>query len=188
MCSNKKYSAEEQNILLALARTAIEHGLAMQQELTLDLFSYSEKLRQVRASFVTLLLDNDLRGCIGSLEATRPLVSDINHNAYAAAFRDPRFSPLSQQAFKNVELSISILTPSEPMVFASEDDLLSQIQIGIDGLILSDGHHQATFLPSVWQTLPDKKDFLNHLKQKAGLKKDHWSANISIARYKTFSF
>lgn len=188
MSSSEQYSSAEQGILLTLASAAIEHGLATQQKPRLALTAYSAKLKQVRASFVTLQLDDDLRGCIGSLEATRPLVDDINDNAYAAAFSDPRFSPLSREEFKRLHLSISILTPAQPMIFSSEQDLLAQIKPGIDGLILTEGYKRATFLPSVWKSLTDEKDFLTHLKRKAGLPNNYWSESICIERYTTFSF
>ena len=188
MSSNNDYTDAEKNILLTLASTAIEQGLSRPQEFEIDLSGYSEKLRQIRASFVTLHLDNALRGCIGTLEAHRPLVSDINHNAYAAAFRDPRFSPLTQTEFKHLDIRISVLTPAESMSFSSEDDLLSQIRPGVDGLILTDGNNRGTFLPSVWESLQDKNDFLMELKQKAGLRKNYWSDSIRVERYETSSF
>ncbi len=188
MSSNEAYSTAEQRILLTLASAAIEHGLATAQKPKLELSAYSAKLKQVRASFVTLQLDDDLRGCIGSLEATKPLINDINEHAYAAAFADPRFSPLSREEFKRLHLSISILTPPEPMIFSSEQDLLAQIRPGVDGLILTEGDQRSTFLPSVWKSLADKKDFLMHLKRKAGLPNNYWSESIYIERYTTFSF
>jgi AmmeMemoRadiSam system protein A len=140
------------------------------------------------STFVTLHLDGQLRGCIGSLEAHRPLAEDVAANAFAAAFRDPRFPPVSRAEAARLALEISVLSPAEPMHFRSEADLLAQLRPGIDGLILSDLGRRGTFLPSVWSQLPAARDFLVHLKHKAGLPADHWSATLSVERYTTESF
>ncbi|NOX92825.1 MAG: AmmeMemoRadiSam system protein A, partial [Gammaproteobacteria bacterium] len=129
-----------------------------------------------------------LRGCIGSLEAHRPLVEDIAHNARAAAFSDPRFSPVTAQELPALEFHLSVLSPAVPLRFESETDLLEQIRPGIDGLVLEDGPHRGTFLPAVWESLPDAAQFLQHLKLKAGLPKDHWSDTLKISRYTTQTF
>lgn len=120
------------------------------------------------------------------LQAIRPLVKDVAENAYAAAFRDPRFPPLREAEMSDLALHISILSPSENMTFSSEDDLLSQIRAGVDGLVLQENGHRGTFLPSVWEQLPDKILFLQQLKQKAGLPANYWSDTIKVARYTTF--
>jgi AmmeMemoRadiSam system protein A len=133
-------------------------------------------------------MHGELRGCIGSLEAYRPLVEDVAHNAYAAAFSDPRFTPLSETELIDVEFHISVLTPAAPMHFESEADLLSQLRPGIDGLVLEDAGHRGTFLPSVWESLPDAAQFLQHLKMKAGLPADYWSDNLKVSRYTSESF
>jgi len=129
-----------------------------------------------------------LRGCIGHIESTRPVYDTVNDAAYAAAFRDPRFSPLSGSELDGLEVHISILTPAEAMEFDSEADLLQQIRPGEDGLILEDGYARGTFLPSVWEQLPRVEDFWLHLKSKAGLPPDHWSDSLRVARYRTESF
>lgn len=136
-----------------------------------------------RATFVTLTLDGNLRGCIGRLEACRPLVEDVVENARAAAFGDPRFAPLSKDEFETLEIHISVLSPSEEMVFVSEADLLEQIRPGVDGLILQEGGQRGTFLPSVWEELPDKELFLMHLKMKAGFSNTYWSDALRVSRY-----
>ncbi|MBT4789717.1 MAG: AmmeMemoRadiSam system protein A, partial [Gammaproteobacteria bacterium] len=145
-------------------------------------------LRRPGASFVTLEMSHQLRGCIGSLEAHRPLAEDLIANGYSAAFRDPRFPPLSQEEYAILEIKISLLSAPEPMQFNSESDLVGQLQPGVDGLILQQGTHRGTFLPSVWEQLPDPQNFLDRLKQKAGLPGNHWSEKITMQRYRTEQF
>jgi AmmeMemoRadiSam system protein A len=171
--------------LLELARKSIWHGLQQGRSLTIDLDTYREELRTKRATFVTLKKNSQLRGCIGVLEAIRPLVEDISHNSYAAAFKDFRFSPVTINEFEHLDIHLSLLTAPEPITFKSEQDLLSQIQPNIDGLILKEGHRRATFLPSVWQSLNNKQDFVGHLKVKAGLSAHYWSNQIQFFRYRT---
>ena len=158
--------------MLRLAKDSIGWGLRYGRPLKVKLQDYDAALSEPGACFVTLNRHGQLRGCIGSLEAQRPLAEDISENAYAAAFRDPRFNPLQASELEDLELSISLLTPPQPMQFTSEQDLLEQIRPGVDGLILEQGYHRGTFLPSVWQQLPDKREFLRHLKLKAGLPVD----------------
>lgn len=181
------FDSKQQQQLLALARDSIGWGLRHGQPLPIEPGNYDEKLRQPGAAFVTLQRNGQLRGCIGSLEAYRPLVQDVSENAFAAAFRDPRFNPLQARELEGLSLSISVLTPAQPMQFESEQDLLRQIRPGIDGLILQQGVHRGTFLPSVWEQLPDPQQFLRHLKQKAGLPADYWSDDIQVSRYQTES-
>jgi len=119
------------------------------------------------------------------LQATRSLVEDVANNAFAAAFNDPRFPALEKQELECLEIYISILSPSEPIYFSCEEDLLKQLRPGIDGLILETGSHRGTFLPTVWQSLPEPEKFLAHLKQKAGLPDDFWSDTLKIQRYTT---
>lgn len=178
----------EQAQLLTLARTSIAHGLSKGHALPVKLADYPDTLTQPRATFVTLERHGQLRGCIGMLEAIRPLVEDVAENAYAAAFRDPRFPPLRDAELADLQLHISILSPAEALSFDSEADLLAQIRPGIDGLILHDHGHRGTFLPSVWEQLPDKTQFLQHLKQKAGLPAHYWSETLLVSRYTTFMF
>ena len=129
-----------------------------------------------------------LRGCIGHLEAVQPLVVDVAENAFAAAFRDPRFPALTAREWPDVEVHLSILTPAQPITFVDEPDLLAQLRPGEDGLILEDGPNRGTFLPSVWESLPDAGQFLTQLKRKAGLAANHWSEQLRIYRYGTESF
>lgn len=174
--------------LLQLARKSIESGLETGRPLPINLQTYPAELTVKRACFVTLERLGQLRGCIGMLEAIRPLVEDIAENAFAAAFRDPRFPALTEDELTDLDLHISILSPSEPMHFDSEQDLLKQLNPGVDGLILQEGYHRGTFLPSVWEQLPDATEFLRHLKQKAGLPADYWSDSLKIYRYNTEMF
>ncbi len=175
-------------LLLDLAKASIQHGLQTGCPIQLNLDNYPAELIEPRATFVTLRTNHStdaLRGCIGMLEAVRPLAKDIAENAFSAAFRDPRFPPLEAYELENLKIHLSILTPAEPVWFSSEQDLLSQLQPDIDGLILEEGRRRGTFLPSVWEVLPEPEQFLRNLKQKAGLPGDYWSENIRIHRYRT---
>ncbi len=174
---------EQQKQLLELAKSSIKQGLQTGKPLKNDLAHYPEEFKKVKATFVTLHFNKQLRGCIGVLEAIRPLAEDVCENAFSAAFKDPRFPALEADEFKDLVIDISILTTPEPVSFISEQDLISQLKPGIDGLILQEGHRRGTYLPSVWESLPEPKQFLRHLKQKAGLPADYWSDNIKIYRY-----
>ncbi|AEG01289.1 AmmeMemoRadiSam system protein A [Methylomonas methanica] len=174
--------------LLKLAKASIQEGLKSGRPLQIDLQQYDPAITLKRASFVTLERGGQLRGCIGMLEAVRPLVEDIAENAFAAAFRDPRFPPLSETEYADLDVHISILSPAEAIDFVSEPDLIAQLQPGVDGLILREGYRRGTFLPSVWEQLPDPVQFLRHLKQKAGLPADYWSETLKIFRYRTEMF
>lgn len=174
--------------LLKLAHDSIEHGLQTGRPLSVSPEHFPATLAANRASFVTLERLGQLRGCIGMLEAIRPLVVDVAENAFSAAFRDPRFPPLTRSEWLGLDMHISILSPAEVMHFQSEQDLLKQLKPGIDGLILQDGYHRGTFLPSVWEQIPAAEPFLTHLKQKAGLPADYWSDTLKISRYTTETF
>jgi AmmeMemoRadiSam system protein A len=179
---------EARSRLLELARASIRHGLDHGRPLSVHTKDFPEPLRAVRASFVTLEREGELRGCIGHLEAVEPLVQDVAKNAFAAAFRDPRFPPLAESEFAGLGLHISVLTPSTELEFESEQDLIAKLRPGIDGLILQEGASRGTFLPSVWESLPEPQQFLAHLKRKAGLPMDHWSERIRVFRYETEAF
>ena len=135
------------------------------------------------ATFVTLMQDGELRGCIGSLEPRRALSVDVGANAIAAAFRDPRFPPLAAREFPPTSVEVSLLSPQEALAFADEDEFVRQLRRGVDGIVLSHGHHRATFLPQVWETLPEPRQFVAALKRKAGLREDFWSSDVEVARY-----
>lgn len=179
---------EDKQKLLQLARTSIRTGVIQGQTQNVDVGAYPANLQEKLACFVTLHKHGALRGCIGHLEAIQPLVKDVAENAYAAAFCDPRFPAVTEQEISALEIHISILSPSQPITFRSEQDLIEQIRPGMDGLILESGINRGTFLPSVWESLPDASSFLRHLKLKAGLSADYWSDEIRISRYTTDSF
>jgi AmmeMemoRadiSam system protein A len=179
------YNATEREILLQTAHAAINYGLEHQTNLVLDLTKYPAILLANRACFVTLHLANNLCGCIGSLQAHQPLIIDVAHNAFNAAFHDPRFAPLSKAKALQIKLDISVLSTPEPMQFDSEANLLAQLRPQIDGLILSDAGHRGTFLPTVWQQFPDPLIFFSHLKNKAGLPANYWSSTLKVQRYTT---
>jgi len=176
---------EHERLLLGLARASIRHGLSKGNPLPVDLTTLPTELTVKCATFVTLEKRGELRGCIGCLEALRPLAVDIATNAYAAAFRDSRFPPVSPNEIDELEIRISLLTPAEPIAFSSEADLLSQLVPGEDGLILEEGSQRGTFLPSVWESLPEPGEFLRHLKRKAGLPADYWSNSLKVYRYRS---
>jgi AmmeMemoRadiSam system protein A len=184
--------ASERAALMALARASIEHGLEHDSALAVNLDTQPERLCAQGAVFVTLHREGRLRGCIGHLQAESPLAQDVAENAYAAAFRDPRFPPLTDAELNDLDIQISVLTAPEAIAFASEAELLAQLRPGIDGVILAEndspGARRGTFLPSVWEQLPRRQDFLRHLKLKAGLSPDHWSKDIRAWRYRTESF
>ncbi len=179
---------ELQQQLIGLAAQSIQYGLQQQSRMPLKLEDYDGLLKKIHATFVTLSLNGKLRGCIGTLEAHQTLVESVVSNAYSAAFNDPRFSALRQQEVDNLHIEISVLSAPQVMSFASEDDLISQLRPGIDGIILEEGHHRATYLPSVWAMLSEPEQFIRELKSKAGLSSNHWSSKIKVSRYTTECF
>ena len=144
----------------------------------------ADVLREHGASFVTLHLGGRLRGCIGSLLPARPLAEDVRANAVAAAFRDHRFPPLAAHEFATIDISVSVLGTPESMRVDGELDAIDQLVPGTDGLILDFRGHRGTFLPQVWQQLPDAAEFLAQLKLKAGLPLGFWHADIRLSRYR----
>lgn len=179
---------EERQQLLELARASLRHGLLSGAPLPVALQEWPAHLREPAASFVTLRRSDRLLGCIGSLEACLPLVRDIAENAYAAGSRDPRFAPLRYDELAQVVLEISVLTPPQVLSAASEHELLSQIQPGVDGLILEWKGRSSTLLPTVWRQLPRPRDFLGQLWRKAGLEHESWARGLTFYRYQTISF
>ena len=173
------------DILIQQATNSIQYGLKHGHAGKIDHQQFPEPLQQIRSCFVTLKINGELRGCIGMLEATRPLITDVHHNAYAAAFSDPRFPALQEKELPLIEIHISILGTPEPMSFESEEDLITQIKPNVDGLILEAEGRRGTFLPSVWESLPDTRSFLTHLKMKAGLPGNYWSDQVKMWKYTT---
>lgn len=175
--------APERGALLDAARRSIESGVARGWPLLPDPEAHSPALRAQGASFVTLERGGALRGCIGTIDPIAPLVVDVASNAYSAAFRDPRFPPLDRQELGDLEIHLSLLSARELLVFASEKDLIGKLRPGVDGLLLEDAGRRGTFLPAVWEKIPEPREFLRQLKRKAGLAPDHWSASLRVWRY-----
>lgn len=173
----------ERQALRAIARASIRHGLQHGRVLSVDVRTLPPALQENAATFVTLEITGELRGCIGTLEAQQPLAVDVARNAFSAAFRDSRFPPLSPAEESRLDIHISVLSAATPMTVRDEADLLRQLRPGIDGIVLSEGGRRATFLPGVWEQLPDPRDFIAHLKRKAGLPANHWSPTLQVARY-----
>jgi len=173
-------STEERGpILLAIARAAISSTLG--HALRVD--ESPPWLQEPGATFVTLSEQGELRGCIGSLEAHRPLLVDVKANALAAAFRDTRFAPLNEDELDAVRVEVSLLSPLSPIAFASEQDALQQLRPNIDGIVLEYGTHRSTFLPQVWEQLPEPAEFMAHLKYKAGLSPGFWADGVKLSCY-----
>jgi len=161
-------TAEQRSVLLQTARDSIEHGLHHHRALTVDAVSYEPRLREIQASFVTIHIEHRLRGCMGGLDPRQPLIQDVAHHAYLAAFSDGRFSPLTRDELPAVCLHLSLLSPREPIAFSTEAELLELLRPGIDGILLATSEQRGTFLPSVWETLPEPRNFIAQLKRKAG--------------------
>lgn len=163
----------KKEVLLRLARAAIAEAVEIPYTLDLDeMIQENPWLKEEGACFVTLTIGEHelLRGCIGSIVAHRPLYEDLIHNAKSAALNDPRFPSLTQDEFEQITVEVSILTPPQEVEYSSIDDLKSKIHVGRDGVILKhDASHQATYLPQVWEELPDFKSFFMHLCMKAGM-------------------
>ena len=167
--------------LLRQARAAI-NGVLNNQPCP-DPLNESITLQSPGASFVSLYKQGTLRGCIGTLDAARPLLEDVRSNAIAAAFRDQRFYPVEQAELLLIKIEVSLLSPPQALHFNDEAHLLSQLKPDRDGIILRCGRHQATFLPQVWKQLPNPADFLHHLKLKSGLPANTAIEQFDIARY-----
>jgi AmmeMemoRadiSam system protein B/AmmeMemoRadiSam system protein A len=171
-------------VLLPLARGAIADELGIARPPSAD----ASFLHEPAATFVTLRRHGALRGCIGSLEAHRALGEDVRHNARAAAFADLRFAPVARHEFDDLRVEVSILSPAQPIDVKEEDELLARLRPGVDGVILSYRDRRGTFLPQVWDTLPDARDFLAQLKRKAGLAATFWHRDVRVERYTVTKF
>lgn len=179
----REFNVSQREQLLAIARASVADRW---HEGVNDLpFEGNNRLA---ASFVTLTLNNQLRGCIGSLIAHRSLLEDIQKNAWSAAFHDPRFPPLTKDELEQVCFEISVLSEPKPLHFLDEEDLFSRLKAGVDGVILESGPHKATFLPQVWQQLPTAELFIRQLMQKAGLSESSKINNLAIQTYQVESF
>ena len=175
----KKYYSEFSK---KVCKDSILSGLQLGQP---QISNYDCVFEEYGASFVTLELDGILRGCIGSIIAHKPLIKDLIHNAHAAAFSDPRFPSLTLNEYNRITIGISLLSKPERIEFKTEKELLEKLTPQSDGLIIRDGNYQAVFLPDVWEQLPDKHEFLGHLKLKAGLPKDYFSESLEAFKFNT---
>ena len=185
---SESYAEPQREILLALARRSIECGIAHGSPATVAVTDYSAQLTAHRACFVTLHLAGKLRGCIGSVESTRPLVIDVADRAFAAANKDPRFSPLQAGELASTQIVISVLQPPQALNLESEQALLAELRPGVDGLILQHDGSRGVFLPAVWEQLPDPSDFLIQLRKKAGLPETVWTSSQQYWKFQTETF
>lgn len=174
--------------LLELARRSIIEGCGQGLPPPTPRESWPTTLSTPRATFVTLKCEASLRGCCGTLEPKGALVEDVWRNAWASAYADPRFPPVSSAELGRLDVAISVLTPLEPLPIESERELLEALRPGIDGLVLRCGAAAATFLPAVWEIFPEPRDFLTQLKLKAGWSASFWSAEVAALRYRTETF
>ncbi len=173
------------DVVLTLARAAIAEAVGAKQSTDLNqMLKQNPWLEEEGAVFVTLNLDGNLRGCIGSLVAHRKLYEDIIYNARSAALNDPRFQPLTKEEFEHAEVEVSILSKPEPLEYKSTEDLKNKVNKGIDGIVLKAGANQATFLPQVWEQLPTFELFFAHLCQKAGLSSNCLELHPDILVYR----
>jgi len=175
-------STEHGQVLLPMARSAIARAVG-QAVAPSNPAAAAPWLQAPGATFVTLTQQGQLRGCIGTLEAHRPLQQDVQANAVAAALHDPRFAPLQARELARTDIEISLLSVREALAFRSEGDALAQLRPGVDGVVFQFDRFRSTFLPQVWEQLPDVGSFMAHLKQKAGLPADFWSAQVRLERY-----
>lgn len=174
------YSFEQKQILLNIAKQSVVDGLKTHQPLALDLNRLPFNRDHTQDCFVTLEKNGQLRGCIGSIDAHRPLAIDVAENAYKAAFHDPRFPPVTADELNQMTLSISLLSPFYPIECQSELELLAIMRPGIEGVVIQDQGKSALFLPHVWKQLPDRHAFLSALKQKAGFPEHYWSPTMRV--------
>jgi uncharacterized protein len=183
-----RFAPAQRRELLALARASIESALPHGDLSPYAIEQLDPELMRRASSFVTLRNDGELRGCCGSVDAPRPLAEDVWRNAWASAFGDYRFPRLTAAEWPRIDLHIAVLSPPEPMVVFDEADLIARLRPHIDGLILELGSSRATFLPAVWEQLPDAAGFVRHLKIKAGWRADFWSPQVRVFRYVTENF
>lgn len=191
--STGKLSNEQGQVLVRLARQTIMEQLGYQSCRTEDdalaLARQDQDLLAKRGIFICIKIGGQLRGCIGSLIATDSIVDGVRNNALNAAFQDPRFAPLTADELEEVTLEVSVLTEPQPLDYDGAEDLLNKLRVGIDGVIVRRNTLSATFLPQVWEQLPDSQQFLSHLCLKAGLPAEAWKTNtLEISTYQVQNF
>lgn len=186
---DEQLSSEERCLLLMLARQAIEKVVRNEALEALDHKSLPEVLRKPGVTFVTLTKNGELRGCVGALDAYQSLAEDVREHAIAAALQDFRFPPVQAEELQEIRIEISRLTPPFPLDYSSPEELPSRLQPGIDGVVIRDGLRRATFLPQVWEKLPEPNEFLNHLCLKLGVDSNHWRyKKLSVLTYRVEEF
>ncbi len=184
-----KLTLEEQQTLLRMAREAMEHGVRGEKLPPLNKEILSSHLREKGATFVTLTIRGELRGCIGALEAYQPLVEDVREHAIAAALEDPRFPPVREAELSRIQIEVSRLTRPIPLEYKDAEDLLSKLRPHIDGVILKDNYRRATFLPQVWEKIPDPVQFMNNLCYKMGASENLWRIkHLNVLTYQVEEF
>ena len=188
MSTDTALSNAHGRLLLQVARAAISNTLGQSMVLPDPDLQKADVLHAPGASFVTLIQQGELRGCIGSLQAHRPLLADIQANAIAAALHDPRFAPLTLLELDVTTVEVSVLSATQPLPFTSEAHALAQLRPGVDGVVFEFGRYRSTFLPQVWEQLPDAAEFMAHLKHKAGLAPNFWAAEVRLQRYTVSKF
>src|ERR1700690_3845399 len=169
-----KLTSQDKQTLLQIARQSLEFGVRGEKLPPLDDAILTPCLRAAGASFVTLTVRGDLRGCIGALEPYQPLAMDVREHAIAAALEDPRFPPVQPKEVDQIEIEVSRLTVPQRLEYKDADDLIAKLHPNVDGVILRDGYHRATFLPQVWEKIPDKAEFLDELCYKMGAAPNTW--------------
>ncbi len=187
----KPLNRDQGNALLDLARKTIREKLGVSCSLSpsCEAILKDEALKENCGTFVTLTINGQLRGCIGCLDSRDPIVEGIRNNAVHAAFHDPRFRPLSQKELEDIHIEVSVLTQPQVCEYSCTEDLLNKLRPGVDGVIVGCGYASATFLPQVWDQLPDKEEFLSHLCMKAGLPADAWQRNhLEVQLYQVQCF
>jgi AmmeMemoRadiSam system protein A len=182
-------NSTEQDILLKIAREALDASVQGEPLPKINLSALPEPLQANGASFVTLTIEGQLRGCIGALEAYQPLAQDVQEHAVAAALQDYRFPNVRPTELSFINIEVSVLTPRKPLAYKDPQDLIKKLRPGIDGVVLQDGYNQATFLPQVWDQIPNPEQFLSQLCMKMGASSDLWrTKHIQVYTYQVQEF
>ena len=182
-------SRKEKEQLLSLARKTLKAAVRGRDLPEIDLAAWSPKLRKPGACFVTLEKNSQLRGCVGTLEPEKPLVISVQERALAAAFKDYRFPALREEELKQVSIEISYLTTPQVLDYDQPGELADKLRPGVDGVVISDGKRKATFLPQVWEKLPDREQFISRLCLKMGVNADYWrSHQLKVKTYQVEKF
>ena len=189
MADTQKLTDQEGKYLLEVARKTIERELFKDKAVAQEDEFYSPRFSEKRGTFVTVTINDNLRGCIGHIIPQETLLEGIKENAINAVFKDPRFPPLSKREWGDIKVEISILTDPSILKYSDADDLIKKIRPNVDGVIIKKGYYQATFLPQVWEQLPEKKEFFTHLCLKAGMDGDEWkNGKLEVYTYQVQAF